>query len=150
MHKITTAFVVGVAGLSLLMSACGGDAKPTAAKADAPASGATAAASAAAALSMQDIKYDKAALTATKGKALTLTLTNAGALEHDFTIDKIDAKATADGKDAKSATAAVHAAVKPKGTVKLELTPNATGTFDFYCTVAGHKEAGMKGTLTVN
>ena len=149
MHKITTAFVVGVAGLSLLVSACGGDAKPTSAKFDAPAGGA-AAASSAAALSMQDIKYDKATLTGAKGKALTISLTNSGALEHDFTIDKIDAKATADGKEAKSDKAAVHAAVKPKGAAKLEITPNAAGTFEYYCTVAGHKEAGMKGTLTVN
>ncbi len=145
MHKITTAFVVGVAGLSLLVSACGGDAKPTAAKSDAPAGGAGAAA-----LAMQDIKYDKATLTGAKGKALTISLTNSGALEHDFTIDKIDAKATADGKEAKSDKAAVHAAVKPKGAAKLEITPNAAGTFEYYCTVAGHKEAGMKGTLTVN
>lgn len=149
MHKITTAFVVGAAGLSLLVSACGGEAKPTAAKSDAPTGGATAVASAATTLAMQDIKYDKATLTGAKGKALTINLTNAGALEHDFTIDKIDAKATADGKDAKSATSAVHAAVKPKGTAKLEITPNAAGTFEYYCTVAGHKEAGMKGTLTV-
>ncbi len=145
MHKITTAFVVGVAGLSLLVSACGGDAKPTAAKSDAPAGG-----TGAAALAMQDIKYDKATLTGAKGKALTISLTNSGALEHDFTIDKIDAKATADGKEAKSDKAAVHAAVKPKGAAKLEITPNAAGTFEYYCTVAGHKEAGMKGTLTVN
>ena len=147
MHKITTAFVVGAAGLSLLLSACGGEAKPTAAKSDAPAGGAAASVTT---LTMQDIKYDKAALTGTKGQALTINLTNQGALEHDFTIDKIDGKATVDGKDATSATAAVHAAVKSKGTAKVEITPNAAGTFEFYCTVAGHKEAGMKGTLTVN
>lgn len=144
MRKITTAFVVGAAGLSLLVAACGGEAKPTA-----PAGGATAAAAAATTLAMQDIKYDKAALAGTKGQALTISLTNTGALEHDFTIDKIDAKATLDGKDAKSEKFAVHAAVKPKATGKLEITPNAAGSFEFYCTVAGHKEAGMKGTLTV-
>ena len=146
MRRVSTAIVTGSAGLSLLLAACsgGGDAKP--AVTNAPAGGAASAST----LTMQDIKYDKATLTGAKGKALTISLTNSGALEHDFTIDKIDAKATADGKEAKSDKAAVHAAVKPKGAAKLEITPNAAGTFEYYCTVAGHKEAGMKGTLTVN
>jgi len=145
MRKVTTAIVTGSAALSLLLAACsgGGDAKPVAAqKSDAAGGAAT--------LALQDIKYDKTTLTATKGQTLTVTITNGGALEHDFTIDKIDAKATLDGKDAKSDKAAVHAVVKPKASGKLELTPASAGTFDFYCTVAGHKEAGMKGTLTVN
>ena len=98
---------------------------------------------------MEDIKFDKTALSAVKGEKLTLNLTNAGALEHDFTIDKIDGKAEFDGKDAKSDKAAVHAVVKAKGSGKLELTPAAAGSYEFYCAVAGHKEAGMKGTLTV-
>jgi uncharacterized cupredoxin-like copper-binding protein len=135
--------ILGAASLSLLLAACGGGSAPTAAKADAPA------AAGAAALKFEDIKFDKTALSATKGSALTISLTNAGALEHDFTIDKIDAKATLDGKDAKTEKYAVHAPLKAKGTGKLEITPNAAGTFEYYCTVAGHKEAGMKGTLTV-
>lgn len=149
MRKFKTAFVVGATGLSLLVAACGGEAKPTAAKSDAPAGGAPAAAAAATTLAMQDIKFDKATLAATKGQALTISLTNSGALEHDFTIDKIDAKATLDGKDAKTEKYAVHASVKPKASGKLEITANAAGSFEYYCTVAGHKEAGMKGTLTV-
>ena len=136
-----------MASLSLLVTACGGgaeEAKPTSAKADAPA-----AAAGPVALKMEDIKFDKTALSATKGQALTLNLTNAGALEHDFTIDKIAGKATLDGKDAKTEKYAVHAALKAKGAGKLELTADAAGTYEYYCTVAGHKEAGMKGTLTV-
>ena len=145
MRKVSTAIVTGSAALSLLLAACsgGGDAKPVAT--NVPAGGAGAAT-----LTLQDIKYDKTALTATKGQPLTITMTNSGALEHDFTIDKIDAKATLDGKDAKSDKAAVHASVKPKASGKLEITPASAGSFEFYCTVAGHKEAGMKGTLTVN
>lgn len=146
MRKLMTGLVVGTAGLALLVSACGGgDAKPAAAKADAPAAGAASAT----ALKLEDIKFDKTALSATKGQALTINLTNAGALDHDFTIEKIDAKATLDGKDAKDAKYAVHAMMKSMATGKLEITPSAAGTFEFFCTVAGHKEAGMKGTLTV-
>ena len=100
-------------------------------------------------LKMEDIKYSSTAIKATKGQAVTINLTNAGALDHDFTIEKIDAKATVDGKDAKTHKFAVQSVVKAKGNSKLEITPNAAGTFEFYCTVPGHKDAGMKGTLTV-
>jgi len=144
-RKFGTAVVVGVASLSLLVAACGGgEAKPTAAKEGAPA-----AAPAAQQLKMQDIKFDRTGLNATKGQALTLSLVNEGALEHDFTIEKINAKATLDGKDAKTDKYAVHALVKAKASGKLEFTPAEAGTFEFFCSVAGHKEAGMKGTLTV-
>jgi uncharacterized cupredoxin-like copper-binding protein len=145
MRKFGTAVLVGAASLTLLLSACGGggDASPTAAKSDAPAAGG------AVALKMEDIKFDKTALSATVGQPLTINLQNVGALEHDFTIDKIDAKAMLDGKDAKTEKHAVYAHLKAKTNGKLELTPAAAGTFEYYCAVAGHKEAGMKGTLTV-
>ena len=142
MRKFTTAIAMGTAALTLLVAGCSGGDK-------APAAGGAAGGASAAALKMEDIKFDKAALSATKGQALTLTLSNAGALEHDLTIEKIDAVAKIDGKDAKDAKYAVHAVVKPKASGKLEITPNAAGSFEYFCTVAGHKEAGMKGTLTV-
>ena len=142
MRKFTSAIAIGAASLTLLVTGCSGGGAATA-----PAGGGGGGTSAA--IKMEDIKYDKAALTATKGQMLMVTLTNAGALDHDFAIDKIDGTAKIDGKDAKDATHAVHAAVKTKGTGKLEITPSAAGTFEYYCTVAGHKEAGMKGTLTV-
>ena len=139
MRKFTTAIAMGTAALTLLVAGCSGGDK-------APAAGA---ASGSGALKMEDIKFDKTALSATKGQTLTIALTNVGALEHDFVIDKIDAVAKFDGKDAKDAKYAVHAQLKSKASGKIEITPNATGTFEYYCLVAGHKEAGMKGTLTV-
>lgn len=140
MRKFTTVVTVGAVALTLLLAGCsGGGVK-------APAAGGGASSGA---LKMDDIKFDKTALSATKGETLTINLTNAGALEHDFVIEKIDAVAKLDGKDAKDAKYAVHAMVKAKASAKLEITPNATGAFEYYCAVAGHKEAGMKGTLTV-
>ena len=143
MRKFATAVVVGAASLTLFLGGCSGGGEKEAAK---PAGGGSASA---AALKMEDIKFDKNALTATKGQTLTISINNAGALEHDFTIEKIDAKATVDGKDAKSDKYAVYAPIKAKAAGKVELTPNAAGTFEYFCSVAGHKEAGMKGTLTV-
>ncbi|MGI9147294.1 MAG: plastocyanin/azurin family copper-binding protein, partial [Chloroflexota bacterium] len=34
-------------------------------------------------------------------------------------------------------------------TVAGEFTFNTPGVFDFFCSIPGHKDAGMKGTLTV-
>lgn len=31
----------------------------------------------------------------------------------------------------------------------VEFTPVKTGTFEFYCSAPGHREGGMKGTLTI-
>ena len=148
MRKIGPAFLTGAASITLLLSGCGGDGN-----AGAPAAGGTKVeappAGGAVALAMEDIKYDKAALSVTAGQMITINLSNVGALEHDFTIDKIDAKATLDGKDTKTEKHAMSARMKAKTSGKLEITPNAAGTFEYYCTVIGHKEAGMKGVLTV-
>lgn len=144
--KFGTAVIVGVASLSLFVAACGGGEEKPAAAAK---SEGGAAAAGPVALKMEDIKFDKTALSGAKGQPLTINLTNAGALDHDFTIEKIAGKATVDGKDAKTDKYAVHALLKPKASGKVEVTPDAAGAYEFFCTVPGHKEAGMKGTLTV-
>ncbi len=41
----------------------------------------------------------------------------------------------------------VVAAAESRGT--LTFTPTKPGQYEFYCTVAGHKEAGIVGVLTV-
>ena len=85
-------------------------------------------------LKAEDIKYDSLAITAKVGQAVTVNLQNAGALEHSLVIDALNVKLE-------------H--VQAGQTGSITFTPTAAGTFDFYCNVPGHKEAGMKGTLTV-
>lgn len=67
------------------------------------------------------------------GKPVTLVLDNTGKLEHDVTIPAfgVALKAAA----GKSATQTI--------------TPTKEGTFDFLCSIAGHKEAGMQGSVVV-
>jgi len=129
MPGVRTMIVAGMATLAIGLVGCGGGGG-----AAAPAKGAEGGGESAAAVKMEDIKFDKTALSATKGQKLVLNLTNAGALDHDFTIDKIEG---------------AKAVVKAKASGTLEITPSAAGAFEYYCSVAGHKEAGMKGTLTV-
>jgi plastocyanin len=81
-----------------------------------------------------EIAFDKTSLTSKPGK-VTIDFTNPAALEHDVAIEK-------DGKQ----IAVSEIIAQGKTSVSAELKP---GTYTFLCTVPGHAEAGMEGTLTV-
>ncbi|MDA0269980.1 MAG: plastocyanin/azurin family copper-binding protein [Chloroflexi bacterium] len=148
-----TVALSAVAGFSLLLTACGGDsdtATPVATEAPgATATETTAPAAAAATIELQDIKFDVTELSAAAGQTLELTIKNTGMIDHDFTIDEIAGEATVNGATAASGDWDVHVATVAGGESTLLLTPTTAGTYEFYCTVLGHKEAGMVGTLTV-
>jgi uncharacterized cupredoxin-like copper-binding protein len=61
-------------------------------------------------------------------------------IEHDLSFPTVKADKPA---------ASLKAIAKPGQTTTLEFTPTAPGTYEYICTIPGHKEAGMKGTLTV-
>ena len=80
-------------------------------------------------------QFSPEALTTTVGQPTNVTLVNTGALEHSFVLDEVSVKiGPLPGGESDSAS----------------FTPNAAGTYTFYCDIAGHREAGMEGTLTVN
>jgi plastocyanin len=81
-----------------------------------------------------DIAYDTTSLSSKPGK-VTIDFTNPSALEHDVAIE-------AEGKE----IAGSELIAKSETSVSADLAP---GTYTFYCTVPGHREAGMEGTLTV-
>jgi plastocyanin len=80
------------------------------------------------------LAYDKKSLTAKAG-TVTIALANSSPVEHDVTV-------------AQGATVLGHTPTFVGGTktVTLSLKP---GTYTFYCSVPGHRQAGMEGTLTV-
>jgi plastocyanin len=80
------------------------------------------------------LAYDTTSLTSKPGK-VTIDFTNPSALEHDVAIE-------GNGEE----IAGSELIAKGKTSVSAELAP---GTYTFYCTVPGHREAGMEGTLTV-
>lgn len=75
--------------------------------------------------------FTPAELEATEG-TVTLDITNVDGFDHDFVIDEFDVKATLPANETTSVT--------------FDATP---GTYTFYCSIPGHREAGMEGTLTV-
>jgi plastocyanin len=107
-----------------------GGAKPEAAPAKAKGLGGTLQLAA----SPTEIAFDKKSLQSKPGK-VTIDFTNPSALEHDVGIEQ-------NGKQ----IAVSPLISKSKTSVTADLAP---GEYTFLCTVPGHAEAGMEGTLTV-
>ena len=80
-----------------------------------------------------DLKWSTTELRATAGE-VTVELTCQDAVNHDFVIEELDDQTVVACDPGQTAT----------GTVELD-----PGTYTFYCSVPGHREAGMEGTLTV-
>jgi nitrite reductase (NO-forming) len=80
-----------------------------------------------------EFKFNPTSLQLRVGKKVSITLVNIGPVEHDMTVDALGLK--------------LHAATGK--TVSGDFTLDKPGTYDFYCSIPGHKEAGMRGTLSV-
>jgi plastocyanin len=80
------------------------------------------------------IRFEKSALEAPAG-TVTLVMENPSAIEHNIAVrgEGIDERGEVVGQGGESR-------------VTVELEP---GEYEFYCSVPGHEEAGMKGTLAV-
>jgi uncharacterized cupredoxin-like copper-binding protein len=136
--------VLALAAGLIALAGCGSSSSTTSSSASTPTSSApaatTAPASGGGALSLAanpegQLKFETTSLTAKAGK-VSIAFTNASSLEHDVTV-------------ASSAGQVVGATPKFAGgskTLSLTLKP---GTYKFYCSVPGHRQAGMEGTLTV-
>jgi uncharacterized cupredoxin-like copper-binding protein len=90
------------------------------------------------------------------GRPFTLELFNRGALEHDLVVDGIEVAEVAssglEGSDHHHGAATrydLHVAALPGKTGRLSFTPLVAGTYEIFCSVPGHREAGMVGTLQV-
>jgi plastocyanin len=81
------------------------------------------------------LKYDKSTLAAKAGK-VSIAFANSSPVAHNVTIE------SSSGESA-GATPTFQGGAKT-----LSVTLKA-GTYKFYCSVPGHRQAGMEGTLTV-
>lgn len=117
--------LVAVGTLAVTLSACGGDgdAAPPLTTTDADVT-----------LTADDtLKFDRTEVSAEAGE-ITFQLTNAGAVPHDIAIEQADDIVVAEAGGGETT----------QGTITLD-----AGTYTFYCSIVGHREAGMEGTLTV-
>ncbi|HET8569672.1 MAG TPA: cupredoxin domain-containing protein [Candidatus Limnocylindria bacterium] len=84
-------------------------------------------------ITLSDFKYDPPGWQISAGVATKVTLVNKGSVEHDFSIEVAGFKLLA----------------PTARTVYKTMPALQPGQYDVFCTVAGHKEQGMKGILTV-
>ncbi len=82
-----------------------------------------------------EFKFDPSTINAAPGQTVNVTYKNAGSVQHTFVIKEANNfKLTAD----------------PGQTVTGSFTaPTTAGSYTYFCDVAGHEDAGMKGTLVV-
>ena len=76
--------------------------------------------------------FDPDEIHVTAGEDIAIVLTSEDIL-HDLTIDELDAHVAADKGD----------------TAEGGFRADEPGSYTYYCTVEGHREAGMEGTLVV-
>lgn len=123
----TSATMAGMALAALALSACNGDDPAEDAEATTNIE----------VLGTDSLAFEPDHFTVPAGEQVTVELTSEAGVEHDFVIEDVD------GQDLD----VVHA--DPGETETGTFTIDDAGTYEFYCAVPGHREAGMDGTLEV-
>lgn len=82
----------------------------------------------------KEFSFTPSKITVDAGSKVRLTLENSGNVSHDFVIDELDVTTTL---------------VSPGDSETIDFTVSKAGSYEFYCSIPGHKEAGMAGTLVV-
>ena len=105
---------------------------------------------------MNEFSFDPDEIRVKVGERVRLLLVNEGAVLHDITTDDFQGTAestgdTVHGHDDRGSADAndFHAALESGGTSELEFVAEAAGTFELFCSVPGHRQAGMTATLIV-
>lgn len=115
-------------------------------------------------ITAQDMYFTPDSLTVEAGKPVKLTFVNHGSIDHDVVLAGISAGTAmddgmasddqenadmAEGEHAMDTDAgAMHATAHSHEQSTIEFTAQA-GTYDIYCSIPGHREAGMTGTIVV-
>ena len=81
----------------------------------------------------RELSFSPSELTIPASGTSTIVLHDFGALAHNFTVDELR----------------IQIVAPPGRTGEATLLDPAPGTYQFYCSISGHKEAGMVGTLIV-
>ena len=80
-----------------------------------------------------DMRFDPTQITADAGADVNLTLRNDDEIVHDLTIPALGVRVTA----------------QPGETATVGVPLDEAGTYAFFCSIPGHEQAGMRGTLVV-
>jgi uncharacterized cupredoxin-like copper-binding protein len=135
-RDVTRVPIMSDAAAQATREAAQNPASPQAGEAGTPAATAPAPAGAAQAAPVEidafDIYFEPKEVTIPANTDVTISLPNKGVSAHNFSIDALG----------------ISVDLPPGETQTVKINAPA-GTYEFYCDVPGHKEAGMVGTLTV-
>lgn len=99
---------------------------------------------------MTDFEFTPASWMVPGGAEVTLTLSNNGTVDHNWVLmaQGYTAEAPFDERDQENVY--FETTVEPGQTETVTFTaPESPGPYQVVCSIAGHLEAGMEGTLTV-
>ena len=82
----------------------------------------------------RDVRFNPEDVHVEAGRFAVVTFTNEDAIFHDWSVEGLEN---------------VDVPARPGQTAKLRFLVDEPGTYEVICTVAGHAEAGMRGTLVV-
>jgi Cupredoxin-like domain len=85
-------------------------------------------------ITIEDLRFVGNSPQMKDGEVLGLIITNPENVPHSFDIDSLD----------------IHVQVAPESTTAVAIEPSGPGELVFYCSVFGHRAAGMAGTITVD
>lgn len=81
-----------------------------------------------------EFAFTPSTVTLKAGQPVQLTFKNAGQYPHNFTVSELNIQTKT---------------IQPGQEDTITFTPSKTGSFTYVCTVPGHEDRGMKGTLVV-
>ena len=81
----------------------------------------------------REFGFSPAAVTISASGATRIVVKDAGGIVHNLTIDELE----------------IQVVVPPGSSGEVTIVDPEPGTYLFYCSISGHREAGMVGTLTV-
>lgn len=101
---------------------------------------------------MSELKFEPAVLTVQSGRPVHLTIKNHGTTRHDFVISGLPAMGIENDVDEHGAMlepGMIMGDAEPRHEARVAFTPTTTRDYEVYCSVTGHKDAGMRGMLRV-
>ena len=126
--------------LTFILAACGGAAQPASTEPKTMT------------VALNEFQFQPSEITVGVGQPVKLVIKNNGTVLHDFVSDDAMVEVMAEHgaeHDMPGMAPKMHAAIEAGQQSTLEFKATQAGTYTFYCTVPGHKEAGMVGKLIV-
>lgn len=129
--RTRTALTALALSASIALAACGGG--TTSGTTGTTDGGSTDSDTAVSLVGTDNLKFDKTELSVAADEEVTITLTSEGSIPHNFVIEELDDQMIVE----------VDGGATDSGTVTLE-----AGTYTYYCSIVGHRQGGMEGTIT--